>query len=211
MSPTQAAAAGQVGVRKLGRSRVLIPIVGTAPLIVHRFSEKSKRVMLDAQQGKKRLKEVRDPQAEYQACFYRLADGAPGFPSVAFKSACVSAGRMFGKDLPMTLIRQAVLVVGRLGTDGMMLTAIDGEPSMREDVVRIGQGTSDLRYRAQFTAWSAVLEVVFAHSAVSLESVLALVDAAGASVGVGEWRPEKKGDSGTFEIDLSQEIVAVAL
>jgi len=33
---------------------MLVPIVGLTPLIVHQWSEKAKRQMLDAQQGVKR-------------------------------------------------------------------------------------------------------------------------------------------------------------
>lgn len=64
-----------------------VPIVGTAPLIVHRFSEKAKRQMLDATQGRKTPKEPKDPHAEYDAAFYRMKDGESfGFPAVAFKT-----------------------------------------------------------------------------------------------------------------------------
>ena len=54
----------RIEISKIAAETMLVPIRGTAPLIVHNFSEKSKRQMLDAQQGKKKLKEIRDPQAE---------------------------------------------------------------------------------------------------------------------------------------------------
>jgi hypothetical protein len=186
-----------------------VPVKGTAPLIVHRFSEKSRRAMLDAQQGKKAPKEVRNPEAEFAAAFYLLPDGSPGMPCSAFKAAVVSAGRLFGKSVPMTLIRQSVFVAGLLGSDGVMLTKIEGEPEMREDVVRIGNGGTDLRYRPMFREWSATLDITYLGAALSQESVLSLIDAGGSTCGIGEWRPERRGDFGTFRLDTDQKLAAV--
>ena len=54
----------QVSISRIGTETLRIPIVGTAPLIVHKFSEKSKRQMLDAMQGRKSPKEPKNPEAE---------------------------------------------------------------------------------------------------------------------------------------------------
>lgn len=80
---------------------------------------------------------------------------------------------------------------------------------MREDVVRVGMGT-DLRYRPEFPEWSTVLRVVYVTSALERASVLSLIDAAGMGVGVGEWRPERKGDFGTFQIDPDRDVAVIS-
>jgi hypothetical protein len=105
----------------------------------------------------------------------------------------------------MTGLRQYLFFRGEPGDDGQLMVRIEGEPVMREDVVRVGQGT-DLRYRPQFTDWSAVLQVTFVRSALTRESVVSLVDAGGMGVGVGEWRPEKRGDFGTYEVDQTRDV-----
>jgi len=76
---------------------------------------------------------------------------------------------------------------------------------MFEAVVGVGSG-HDLRYRPLFNEWSAVLEVTFVKSSLTLESLLSLIDAGGMGVGVGEWRPERKGDYGTYKIDLTKNV-----
>ena len=64
--------------------------------------------------------------------------------------------------------------------------------------MRIGMGTANLRHRAMFPEWKAILPITFLPSHVSRETVLALVDAAGMG-GVGEWRPSApKSSTGTF-------------
>ena len=64
-------------------------------------------------------------------------------------------------------------------------------------------GVADLRYRAQYWPWSAVLKVQVVSGQFDESSILALVDAAGIG-GVGEWRPtspkSRTGDYGRFQI-----------
>jgi hypothetical protein len=187
-----------------------VPILGTSPLIVHRFSEKAKRQMLDAMQGRKTPKQAKDPEAEYEAAFYRFNDDTYGFPVVAFKAATVEASRHYGKDVTKVGLRQFIFMRGEVGRDGQDLARIDGEPRMREDVVRVGRGGTDLRYRPEFLEWRTILEVVYVTSALTRSSVLSLIDAAGMTVGVGEWRPEKDGTNGTYRIDPDRDVEVIA-
>lgn len=178
-----------------------IDIVGTSPLIVHRWSEKAKRMMLDAQQGRKTPKQPKDPVSDYEESMYLFEDGRHGFPTIGFKAATVTgAGRAFGKAVKMTELRIALSFIhDGIGVGGEMLTRITGEPSMREDMVRVGMGTADLRYRAQYTDWAARLTILYIPHLIDLETVVALVNAGGMN-GVGEWRPEKDGISGNYEV-----------
>lgn len=196
-----------VQISKIGAETISVPLVGSTPLIMHRFSEKAKRQMLDATQGRKAPKEPKDPEAEYEAAFYKMRDGERyGFPVIAFKAATVGAARFYGKDVTMTSLRQSIFMSGEPGQDGLSLTEIIGEPEMREDVVRVGQGGTDLRYRPMFRDWRAVLTVTYVKSMLTRDSLLSLIDAGGMGVGVGEWRPEKKGDFGCYSIDPESKI-----
>ncbi len=188
-----------INLRPIERGTTVIPIVGTAPLIVHRFDEKAKEMMLQAQQTKTRAKkEPKDPVAAFQRSMYRFADGGHGFPAVGFKAAMVDSARLFD-GVKMTELRAALHVVGE-GLDQLIRIIGDG-PRMREDTVRVGMGIADLRYRAEYTEWSAELVVNFIPSMISVESVVAIVDAAGLG-GIGEWRPSKAktGIYGTFQV-----------
>ena len=203
----------QIIIDRIGAETIRVPIIGTSPLIVHRWAEKAKRAMLDAQQGKKKVKEIRDPQADYEDSFYRIAtdDGDKyGFPVLAFKAATIGAARFYDKSVTMTSLRQMLFFRGTYTkADPQQLVEIHGEPSMREDVVRAGQGT-DLRYRGEFPEWSAELEITYVTSTLSRGSVLSLIDAGGMGCGIGEWRPQKSGEFGTYRIDLDREIEVLA-
>jgi hypothetical protein len=122
---------------------------------------------------------------------------------MAFKSATVKGGaRAFGKSVKMTELRQSLLFLpDGFGEDGLQLTrlVVADEPRVREDLVRVGMGTADLRYRAEYRQWGAVLRVEFMPNVIDLDSVVALIDAGGAN-GVGEWRPERSGSFGTYRV-----------
>jgi hypothetical protein len=168
-------------------------LVGTSALIVHKWSEKAKKQMLDKQmkvatQGKA----AKDPEQDYRESLYIRPDGSYGFPSVAFKAAAVRAGTYC--DMKMVFLRGAFHVEGDL-------VLIEGEPEPREDMVRVGQGTADIRYRPMFPKWATELDITFNNRALSAEQIVNLFEIAGFAVGVGEWRPEKDGQFGRFAVE----------
>lgn len=207
-----------------------VTIVGTSPLIFHKWSEKAKREMLEKQMKKasaNKAKEARDPETEYHNSFYRDASGFIAFPALNIKQAVVDSARNV-EGLPMTVLRGAVFIAG--DADGMIQVLHKGKPvkaakrlkkldeenslegvysvdsklpdaiQMREDMVRIGNGSADLRYRGQVKNWTMELLVKHNNDVLSAEQVLNLLQIAGFACGLGEWRPQKSGSFGTFEI-----------
>ena len=198
----------EIEIQRIGRKTVKCKVIGTAPLIAHKFSEKARQQMLDAQQGRKSPKENRDPEKDYEAARYRMEDGSDAVPAVAFKAATVAAARLFGKAVTMTSLKPALFFVGE-GPD--QLVKLDAVPTMREDYVRVGMGT-DLRYRPAYWPWACELTIVYQPTVLSVESVLSLVDAGG-NGGILEWRPSSKSLSGTFgtyQIDDDYEVQEIS-
>lgn len=210
--PTTPVNNDRIEISRIASERILVPIIGTMPLIQCKFPEKAKRAMLDNMQGRKPLKAPKDPKAEFEAATWRLKDGY-GVPAVSFKAATIGAARFYGKSVSMTELRQLIFFKGELSNDTppQALIRLECEdPVMREDYVRVGQGT-DLRYRPEFRNWSAVLDVTYVVSCLSRESLLSLIDAGGMG-GVGEWRPAGKkstGDFGTYQIDQTREMEVI--
>jgi hypothetical protein len=177
---------------------VFIDVEGETELIMHRWSDKAKRMMLDKQMGKAvERKPKKDPEEDYQASIYHLDDGQTGFPAGAFKAAIVGACRLFD-GLPMTQAKIAIRVDGEENAAGEQLVRIEGEPRMREDMVRLETGVADIRYRAGFPKWRARLKITYNASMLSPEQLYNLVNAAGFG-GVGEWRPSApRSSSGSY-------------
>jgi hypothetical protein len=194
-----------IEIPKIDVRQAQIRLVGDSPLISHAWSEKAKKQMLDKQMKKaKTAKEAKDPHGDYVDSLYWLsakpakpsekdiAKAKFGFPCVAFKAAAVGACR-FSEGIKMTEARGAFHVVGEFAE-------IHGSPRMREDMVRVGMGTADIRYRGEFAQWGVDLTVSYNGAALSLEQIVNLFNIAGFGVGIGEWRPEKDGSYGRFHV-----------
>lgn len=200
-----AAAVGQpIRLVRPKRELLVVQIDGTAPLLSHKWSVKARAEMLAKQQGKKVAKTPKDPVQDFEESRYKFADGSgDGFPVTGIKKSIVQgAGRMFGKSVKMTELRQALyLHHDGLGDDGAQLVRLqyaEGQPVMNEAMVRV-PGSADIRYRALYEEWSALLRISYYPHLIDAESVLALIDAGGIN-GIGEWRPEKDGILGTYEV-----------
>ena len=170
----------------------IITLIGDSGLIVHNWDEKSKRMMLDKQMKKaKSGKQAKNPQDDYEATMYRLPDGGHGFPARGFKASAVNACRQID-GIAMTEARGAFQVVGDL----VKLKCSD--PVMREDMVRIGMGTSDIRYRAMYETWEADITIRYNADFMSQAQIINLFNTAGFCSGIGEWRPSSPKCAGSF-------------
>ena len=175
-----------VRIPELKIGEATINIVGTSPLIVHRFGEKAIKMIADKQGKKSKERPARNPEEEMDDALYKFADGVrTGFPAVGFKAAMIRGGSILG--YVMKELQQVLFVVPDEGD----LVEIIGDYEMRTDMVRIGMGTSDIRYRPEYKSWRATLKIRYNEAIVSQEQVAQLINAAGFGCGIGEWRPEK--------------------
>lgn len=203
----------EITIPAINIQRIKLKIVGDSPLIVHAWDEKTKREMLEKQMKKAKTKghDVRNPVREFINSMYWLS-GKPidetedgflaaiesgstfGFPSVAFKASAVAAGYRSG------VTKDKVSTNASFHIDGEFVV-IHGIPEMREDMVRVGMGTADLRYRGEFREWSAEITVKYNASAISAEQIVNLFNLGGFACGVGEWRVEKGGANGMYHVE----------
>lgn len=207
-----------VEIKPLDIQRVNIRIVGDTPLIVHRWSEKAKKEILDKQMKttKTKGKDARDPYDDFIQSLYWLENkpeistpdafeeavknGAKwGFPTNAIKQAGNSAAYRLGWVKNQMSLRSTYFITSEYGE----LAEIKGSiPRMREDSVKIGMGTSDLRYRGEFENWYMDLTLEYnASGDITLEQILNIINVGGYGCGLGEWRPERDGINGRYHVD----------
>jgi len=184
-------------------------IVGTAPYVQCRFSQKAieqiRATQAAGSQAKsKKVREAKDFQAAYESSKHLMENGECGIPAGAFRQAMISACRLIG--FKMTLAKLAVFVDadGFDVVDGTPLIAIIGTPEKHEMMGRNANGSVDLRVRTMFRKWSARLRVKFDADVFSVTDVSNLLSRVGQQVGVGEGRPDSKKSCGlgwgTFDI-----------
>lgn len=196
-----------------------VTIIGDAPLIVHAWSQKAKLEMLNKQMKKAQgPKQAKNPVEDFKASLYQTTDGGYGFPSVAFKAAAVEAVTSVS-GLTKVAARQAFHVLGEdVDRPGVfpgticrdnLVRVIGDKPRMREDMVRVGMGTADIRYRGEFWPWHAKLLVRYNKNALSEEQIINTINTAGFGVGIGEWRPQRDGDKGVFHVATEADLKAL--
>ena len=206
-----------IEIRPIEIKKVTVRVVGDTPLIMHAWSEKAKRMMLEAQMGiaKGKKKEVKNPADDFIRSMYWLtpmpedgtmesfeeaiAKGARfGFPVTAFKQAAISAAYRMGWAKDKMSMRGAFYIDS---DENGMIEIHSDTPEMREDMVKVGMGTADIRYRGEFKNWYADLTISYnANGQYSLENIVNIINAGGYVCGVGEWRPERDGQNGMFHV-----------
>lgn len=206
-----------IEIRPIEIKKVTVRVVGDTPLIMHAWSEKAKRMMLEAQMGiaKCKKKEVKNPADDFIRSMYWLtpmpedgtmesfeeaiANGARfGFPVTAFKQAAISAAYRMGWAKDKMSMRGAFYIDS---DENGMIEIHSDTPEMREDMVKVGMGTADIRYRGEFKNWYADLTISYnANGQYSLENIVNIINAGGYVCGVGEWRPERDGQNGMFHV-----------
>ena len=218
-----------VKIKPVEMVRIPLKIVGTSPLIVHNWDEKAKKRLLDTYMGNDEImdeREVKDPMAEFIGSLYWL-EGKPtkedvkadaekayydavrngarfGFPISAVKKAANTAA-YHQKWVPN---RGALRQTYFLKCSDAMLAEIkttDGRPAipeMREDMVKIGQGSPDIRYRGWFPEWRIDFDFEYNEGGqFSASELLTCIQAGGVLTGIGEWRPERDGNFGTYRLE----------
>ena len=195
-----------------------VRIVGDTPLIMHRWSEKAKRMILEKQMKKTKssAKEAKNPVEDFIESIYWM-EGKPseyteeafeeacrngerfGFPVTAIKQATISRAYRNGITKDMASLRGAFFIAGE-GSE--LLAEVKGcTPTMREDMVRVGMGVADIRFRGEFANWYMDLQVSYnANGAYTLDQIINLINVGGFSCGIGEWRPEKDGNYGMYHV-----------
>ena len=178
--------------------QVKLKVTGLTPLIQNKMKETIIQQMEDVRAGKakKSTRTAVDPKKEYIKSSYKQDDGTFGFPASAFKQCAVRAGK--GLGLAMTDTRTLFFVLPN-APDGECVSIKSNKPVLRKDPVNVKTG-KDLRFRPEFRNWKAELLVKFDADRITIEQIANLLNHGGQTVGVGEWRPEKNGTFGTFEV-----------
>lgn len=176
-------------------------IVGTAPYIQLRFSEKAMNAMrekmeLGSQAAKKKARDARNFDEDFEQAKHISDEGWPGIPASAFRNAMISACRLVGFKMTLAKLSVFVLPDGFDKVDGVPLIKIDGTPEPHIMHARNATGVCDLRVRAKFWPWSAVVRVQYDADQFSATDAANLMNRVGTQVGIGEGRPDSKMSAG---------------
>ena len=174
-------------VKKPDIAKCVILLKGNTPLLCNRRR-------LDDKIGPKKVK---DENREFLACLYPMENDQYGFPASGFKKCFVEAskGRKWFADSQINGKR----IMGGL-TIMSEIILIEGSPTPREDYVVINRKDTIRRIRAEFKEWKCAVPIMFIANLLNINQIVNVISIAGMAIGIGDWRPQKGGSFGTFEI-----------
>lgn len=196
--PAADAASQTVTIRAPDMRTAVFTLVGTSPLVQHRFANKAK--MMQSQEegprkGAKKQREAKDFDANYLAAIHMSADGWAGVPASAFRNAMISACRLAG--FKMTHAKLSVFVhADGIDQDGFPIVRVNGTYERFDAAVRNATGVADVRARPMWREWSITLRVKYDADVLSATDVANLLMRAGEQVGIGEGRHDSKQSCG---------------
>lgn len=177
-------------------------ITGVTPLLQHNPQGMQRQQETDARGNKFIL--TGPEEAEVNA--YRAEDGSIYHPSSAFRSALLAAAK--GHVLQVPGQRRAPGAAGVLS--GILLTVEEKTPlldpntgeritTFRVDTQRVViQRSAVLRSRPRYEPWGALLAFEIEDGIIPFDVVDDFMSRAGRMIGVGDFRPERKGPFGKF-------------
>jgi len=177
-------------------------IVGTAPLVIHRFSVKVAQEMLQKMEtGKaassKKNREPKDLDETFKEARYVSNEGWEGFHAGAIRAAMISACRLV--NYKMTLAKLSIFVVED-GRDALQpqipLIRIYGESKRQDDPTVTSTGVKMMTIRAAYYDWSAKVKIRWDTDQFTSDDVFNLLYRVGTQVGICEGRPDSKKSCG---------------
>ena len=191
---------------------VEIIIRGTSPYVQNAFSKKAREIMrakqaegsTAASKGKKR--EAKDFDAAFKDAQHRSTQSWPGIPASAIKNALVDSCVVVGYH--KTKAKKAIFVEAdgfdavegtpliKLYSDGKAKKLTYGTPKHVEHMVKLPNGTADIRVRAMYDNWQAKVRVRFDADMFKPADIANLMMRAGMQVGIGEGRADSPSGCG---------------
>jgi len=179
-----------------------VTIEGISPLLMNRPSQ------LDIGDKSKDVKrETQTPEEIAERKLYTDAKGKVYIPATWFQGTIIEAGKqkkMMGKG-------SAKATYSKVAGSGVEINPFEIVLNTKWKVFSIlavnptTKGRNVL-HRPQFDTWKVDFECGFDENQIEVPVMKELFDIAGRSVGVGDWRPAKKGRFGKFQVVQWKEV-----
>jgi hypothetical protein len=172
-----------------------VTISGISPLLVNRFHEDAQA---EATSGvHSRARDPQTPDEDAESRLYRLPEGQNYFPAENLRQSMITAagrhkigrrGASTDAAAALSIEPDAMVLVGEWHTDSRAVVI----PSTKGRI---------LRHRPMFDKWEISFNVLVVSSMFDVTLARRVLDDAGLFVGLGDFRPQKKGPFGRFQVD----------
>jgi len=171
--------------------KINVTIKGVTPFLYNRFRDKEI-------EGKSKKRTGTPTQADVEDKLY-VVDGKPYIPAIYIRNALTEAGKQFkitgkGKSTYSKIIGATLEI--------MPEALINDNPWEVYRVAAVNPMTKGrmMVSRPKMEKWGCDFTIVLNDDSVDEVTIKEILDHAGKYVGIGDWRPEKKGVNGKFMI-----------
>lgn len=181
--------------------RVAFRVTGETPLLMNRWSNKAINQMVGKMVGLPVPRGPKDLTGEFENSYYRNLEGQLAMPCRIVKAAIVEGAIATGGVTSKAELKRGLRVLG-------YTSPIKLKTGTKVEIdCRIAQnnGTPDMRSRAVIPAGYSFDVVLQFPTILTPDKVTAAFQGAGFSIGLCDWRPEKGGDFGAFNIEALQD------
>lgn len=184
-------------------------IVGISPLLMHRFGEAAEESTGAGATGVRPIATSKGdddtPRSRAEQGAYRMPDGTLYFPGAAIARLLREAGgnhkQSKSRKTLKWLVPSAIIVMDDvlhlIGPDGGALT--EYEVDARPIVIPATKGRV-MRYRPRLEQWSTRVSMQITTDLIDLKTAHLLLEEGGRQLGIGDFRPERGGPFGRFEV-----------
>ena len=185
---------------------ISVEIRGITPLLIHRFTEESEQ----RKNSRKVNIEKTDPREEAKKVAYIASDGTFYFSSASIPGCMGNAGSNHKMRGSRKSLRFVVPSAVRMDSDTVTILnghgpAKDFEVDARPVTIPATKGRV-MRYRPRFNEWGAQFNILVNDDILDVDTVHQLLNEAGLTIGIGDFRPEKRGPFGTFRVTKFEQV-----
>lgn len=211
----------EIVIKPLKMNHAVFKIIGTAPLVINKFSKKAREEMEEKQKlgsmaaKAKKTKPPKDFEDVYNGHRHISREGWDGLPATAIRAAMIRAAGIAGYVMTMSKVGFSIDQDGFDADDDTPLIKItNAEPIMKKDYVRLATGQSDITARPKYDiGWEAEVRVKYDADIFSSTDIANMLHRAGEQVGICAGRPFSSKSAGmnwgTFTIAGKEEIKQV--
>jgi len=173
--------------------KIQVTIEGTTPILFNRFRD-------TAIEGKSKKRTGAMAEAEIEDKLYQDENGKTQLPATYIRNSIVEASKQFkivgkGKSTYSKLVASTVMIEPFY----IELKANKYEVFRISAVNPMTKGRM-MTERPKYNKWTASFDILLNDDSVPVSVMNEILEQAGKYVGVGDWRPEKKGMFGKFMI-----------
>lgn len=188
-----------------------VEIQGISPLLMHRWAEASE-INSDGGTRKIHISEV-DPRTQAEQVAYRHPDGWLYMPGAAIaRMLCEAGGSHKQKGSRKSLkfvvpaaclvLEDAIPLLNAVGSERLTDFEVDSRPI----VIPSTKGRI-MRHRPRINAWRMEFSLDVDVSLIDQSTVHTLLSEGGKQLGIGDYRPEKRGPFGRFQVVRWEELL----